>query len=309
MAPLARAPPAATSASSASISRGCRSLHSRAYIPTTIVRDAHQLAELLGGRFGDRDVVAERLAHLLDAVGADEQRHGEDGLRLLAAGALKFPPDQVVERLVGAAELDVGANFDRVDALQQRVEELGQADRLPAGEAAGEVVALKQLGDGDLPGVAEDVGEPHRRQPVGVVDDLGALGVEDAHQLVEVAARVRDDVLRALRGPGGGAPGRVADLAGEAADDEHRRMPEVLELAQLAQHDGVAEGQLGAGGVDAQFDPQRALFAVRGAQPFGQAVGGQDLRGAGGEDFVCLAKLGGQVAGRRGAATSRPRRR
>ena len=36
------------------------------------------------------------------------------------------------------------------------------------------------------------------------------------------------------------------------------------------------------------------------AQPLGEAVGGQDLRGAGGEDFVRLAQLGGQIAARRG---------
>ena len=74
-----------------------------------------------------RDVVAQRLAHLLDAVGADQQRHGEHGLRRLAARALQLAADQVVERLVGAAELDVGPDLDRVDALQQRVEELRQA--------------------------------------------------------------------------------------------------------------------------------------------------------------------------------------
>ena len=96
-------------------SRGCRSVQSRAYSATTGIRDAHQLAELLRRRLGDGDVVAERLAHLLHAVGADEQRDGEHRLRRLTARALQFPADQVVEGLVGAAELDVGADLDRVD--------------------------------------------------------------------------------------------------------------------------------------------------------------------------------------------------
>ena len=47
------------------------------------VRDAHQLAELLGGRLGDPDVVAERLRHLLLAVEALEQRRGEHDLGFL----------------------------------------------------------------------------------------------------------------------------------------------------------------------------------------------------------------------------------
>ncbi len=53
LARLAAAPPAATSASSSSTSRGCRAVHSRAYSADHGVRDAHQLAELLGGRLGD----------------------------------------------------------------------------------------------------------------------------------------------------------------------------------------------------------------------------------------------------------------
>ena len=37
-----------------------------------LVADFHELAELLGRRFGDADVVAERLAHLLHAVKTDQ---------------------------------------------------------------------------------------------------------------------------------------------------------------------------------------------------------------------------------------------
>ena len=55
---------------------------------------------------------------------------------------------QVVEELVGAAELDVGPDLDRVPALEQRVEELDQRDRRAARVALGEVVALEHAGDG-----------------------------------------------------------------------------------------------------------------------------------------------------------------
>ncbi len=74
-------------------------------------------------------------------------------------------------------------------------------------------------------------------------------------------------------------------------------MPEVLELAQLAQHDRVAERQVAAGRIDAQLHPQRAVLPARREQAFGEPVGGQDLGRAGCEDLVRLAQVGRQLAG------------
>ena len=121
------------------------------------VGDRERLAVHLVRRVGDADVVAERLRHLLDAVGADQQRHGQHHLLRLAVGGLDRAAHQQVEGLVGAAELDVGVDRHRVVALEHRVEQLEQRDRLVGGEALGEVVALEQLRDG---GVAD---EPEQR--------------------------------------------------------------------------------------------------------------------------------------------------
>jgi hypothetical protein len=54
------------------------------------------------------------------------------------------------------------------------------------------------------------------------------------------------------------APARVSDPRGEVADDQHDEVPGVLEVAQLAQHDGVPEVDVGRRRVDAQLDAQRA---------------------------------------------------
>ena len=56
----------------------------------------------------DADVVAERLAHLPDAVGAGQDRHGHHDLRALPERALDVAAEEQVELLVGAAELEVG---------------------------------------------------------------------------------------------------------------------------------------------------------------------------------------------------------
>ena len=60
------------------------------------------------GGLGDAHEVAERLRHLVDAVEALEQRRGEHALRLLALLFLEGAAHEVVEQLVGAAQLDVG---------------------------------------------------------------------------------------------------------------------------------------------------------------------------------------------------------
>ena len=49
----------------------------------------------------------------------------------------------------------------------------------------------------------------------------------------------------------------IADARGVVADDQHDLVAGVLELAQLAEHDAVAEVQIGAGGIDAELDAQR----------------------------------------------------
>ena len=55
-------------------------------------------------------------------------------------------------------------------------------------------------------------------------------------------------------------PDGIADLGGEVAEDQHRGVAELLELAELAQHDGESEVDVGRGGVDAELHPQRAAW-------------------------------------------------
>jgi hypothetical protein len=67
------------------------------------------------------------------------------------------------------------------------------------------------------------------------------------------------------------APRRVADHRREVADQEDHLMPQVLQLAHLVQHDGVADVDVGRRRVQAELDPQgRPLrFGARElARPF-----------------------------------------
>ena len=85
-------------------------------------------------------------------------------------------------------------------------------------------------------------------------------------------------------------PGRVADLGGEVADDQDRDVAELLELAELAQHDGEAEVDVGRGRVDAELGPQRAAGAELAAE-----VGlGDEVDGSGAEDAQLIVDGGGR---------------
>ena len=116
------------------------------------------------------------------------------------------------------------------------------------------------------------------------MDDGGLFGVEDLHGLRDVRGGVGLDLLlRELRA-GGVLARRIADGGGAVADDEGHAMAQILELAHLAQRNGVAQVQVRTGGVDAELDVER-----HAALELLLEVGlGHDLGRAGGDDAHLL---------------------
>ena len=95
-------------------------------------------------------------------------------------------------------------------------------------------------------------------EPFGVVADLGSLLVEDLEDLLLVGFGVLVDLFARQRLAGDVAAGGIADEGGEIADEKDDGMAELLEVAELAHEDGVAEMQVGRGGVKAGLNAQRA---------------------------------------------------
>ena len=132
---MKRASSSFASSGSSAAGSSSDSMHEPVVLRQQLVRDPHRLAELLFGRVGEPDVVAERGAHLLRrrarAGAASSAPPAARGRRpaYVAAG------EQVVE-LVGAAQLDVGLDRDRVVGLHERVEELRDRDRRSAPRSA-----------------------------------------------------------------------------------------------------------------------------------------------------------------------------
>ena len=157
----------------------------------------------------------------------------------------RSPADQVVERLVGAAELDVGPDAHRVPALHQRVEELVHADGDLGLEALRKSSRLSIWPTVIWPASWSTsakvmrashrcCGGPRRRSGRGFARPArSSLGV--------------GSTASATSG-GGSAARRVADPGGVVADDQDRLVAQVLELPHLAEHDGVAEVDVGAVG-------------------------------------------------------------
>ena len=173
---------------------------------------------------------------------------------------------------------------DRVVALQQRVEQLEHEIGSPARVALGEVVALEQLGDGHGAGQAEQVVHRHV-EPLAVAADLGrgrrSSTLNACSWKVAAFASISSPVEHRARAERAGG---VAHAGGEVADDQDHEVAGVLELAQLLQHDHVAEVDVGRGRVDAELHPQRPAprAARRSEGALGQRIDRVALEARGG---------------------------
>ena len=226
-------------------------------------------------------MVSERFAHLLFSVGAGEQSGDEDNLGLLARLTLEVATDEIVEELVVTTQFDVGLNGDGIVALQDGVLKFGQADGDAFSVAFGEVVPFEQAGDVDLSVEAEKVGTGEFGQPLAVVANFGFLGVDDLEDLVGVGLGVLFDDLRFEGGAGFGASGGVADASGVVAHDDDGEVAGLLELADFGQDEGMAEVEIGGGGIEAKFDAERAAEG----EFFGELFPGMDVGQARKKEF------------------------
>ena len=166
---------------------------------------------------------------------------GDHRLRGLAVVALNLAGHQQVEGLVRSAELDVGAQGDRVVGLGEGVEELVHGDRLAGRIALGEVVALQQPRDGVVGAETYEVLGRELVHPLTVEADLRTSHVEQHAGLLDIGGGVP---LHLLFGEGRTRlllARRIADARREVAHQEDRDMPELLEALELLENDGVTD--------------------------------------------------------------------
>ena len=132
-------------------------------------------------------LLPDRRAHLGPVPGEQERRR-QDDLRLEPVRLHHGPAGEQVVELVGAAELDIGLDGDRVVRLHERIEELGDGDRVAGGNPLREVVALEELRDRDVRVSWTTSANVRLGEPLAVVPHLRPLRIEDQQRLVEVDA-------------------------------------------------------------------------------------------------------------------------
>ena len=170
---------------------------------------------------------------------------------------LQLAADQHVELLIGAANLEVGFERDRIVTLDHGIEQLMQEQRLLVGEPLLEVVALQHAGDAHLRRNLDQAAHAELVHPFAVEADLGQLAIENLERLRAIGFRVALDLLARQRLARLGASGGIADHRGEVADQENHGVARALKVAQLLQRQAVTEMQIGRGRIHPELDPER----------------------------------------------------
>ncbi len=218
----------------------------------------------------DADGIAKRLRHLLYAVKPfDDGRHQHD-LRGLAIVPLQLTAYQQVEFLIGAAQLDIALQCDRVVPLRQRVQHFVQGNRLLFFPAFVELIALQHLRNRKLRRQPDNALKTERVEPLGVKAYLSLLPVQNAKNLVGVALCIFVDLLARQRLARDGAPCRVANQRSKIADQKDNLVPKILEVLELAHQHGMAQVQVRCCRVKARLDAQRRAGTPRLLQPLAQ---------------------------------------
>ena len=133
--------------------------------------------------------------------------------------ALEISADHNVEKLVCAAEFDIGFDHDGVPALHDGVLNFMGPDRYALIKTVAEVLANKHLLKGDAAVQLDDLLEAHAFEPLAVENDSGPRTIEDFEGLFLKTFCIRHDlVVRQLRA-GHCASTRVANHGGEVAYD------------------------------------------------------------------------------------------
>ena len=97
-----------------------------------------------------------------------------------------------------------------------------------------EVFALEHLRDGEFGGQANPVCGLQLVEPLAVEASFGLVRIENLVHLRHVGLGVAHDVFGAERRARGGAARRIADHAGEIADQKNDGVAEVLKMLEDA---------------------------------------------------------------------------
>ena len=102
--------------------------------------------------------------------------------------------------------------------------------------AFGKIVPFQKTGDRVLAAQTDKIGWGKAVHPLGVETEFGLVSIQDLEDLLGIGFGVVQDLLAGERLAGLRAAGRIADHAGEIADQKNHHMPQLLKLAQLVDY-------------------------------------------------------------------------
>ena len=166
--------------------------------------------------------------------------------------------------------------LQEIVGLQQQVAELGEGDAVFTLETPMHRLLLQHVVDGEvLAGLAQEVEQTDRPQPVDVVDDArgvpSAFKVEKVLKLWANARHMHVDLLRREQIALLRLAARIADHAGSAADHRNRGVPGALHARKPHQGQHVSDVQTRRRRIEARIHSD-GLGREQFAQSFGRVV-------------------------------------
>ena len=159
------------------------------------IGNGHDLAEHIVRFIGKANVITVALRHLLNAIGAFEQRQGEANLWFLVHLLHELTTSKQVEQLVGATQFNIGIDADRIVGLHGGIEKLVQADRLIVVVALREIVTLKDACDREIGRDLQQALKVECKQPFRIETQCGLFGIEDLVRLLDIGLCVLLNLL------------------------------------------------------------------------------------------------------------------
>src|SRR5581483_8989211 len=142
------------------------------------------------------------------------------------------------------ANFDIRPQDHRIVPLHEWIQQLMYMNRSILTKPPGEIVPLKQSRHGVMTTQTDHLRWRHCLHPFRVETNFRPLRIKNFERLTGIRVSIRLDLFTGERLPRLRSAGRVANHAGEVANQKDDRMPKLLKLAQFSENDGVPEVQI-----------------------------------------------------------------
>jgi hypothetical protein len=190
---------------------------------------------------------------------------------------LDLTTHEQIEALIRPADLDIGAQGNRVIALDERIQKLVNANGASFSHALAKVIALENARDGVLTAQSHEIIRSESAHPFGIEPHFGTRRIEDSKHLLRVRFGVGANRRFVERTTRFGATRGISDARREIAYQKNYCMAKILKLPKLREHDGMPKVQIRRARIRAELHAQRSTFGARFRDPLCQLASRQRI--------------------------------